>query len=188
MIKHDKVSYSKKWSLAFLLYSLLFFWRLPLLKTGKLLAIFGLAISSFALFILVMTPTTVQFIIEGNIVELNQIPNIYNSVDLIVAGFSSFILGSSLIYLLLIDRNGQTRINTISIKEKWGKLLEEIPNADEKSIVRIIIDAGGTTFQSQLVEQSGFSKSKVSLILDRLEAKRILERKRRGMSNVIILK
>ena len=93
-----------------------------------------------------------------------------------------------MIYLLLIDRNGQARTKTTSIKEKWDKLLEEIPNAEEKRIVRIIIDAGGTTFQSQLVEKSGYSKSKVSLILDRLEAKRILERKRRGMSNVIVMK
>ena len=59
---------------------------------------------------------------------------------------------------------------------------------DEKVIVKIVIDEGGTMFQSQLVEKSGFSKSKVSLILDRLEARRILERKRRGMTNVIVLK
>jgi uncharacterized membrane protein len=158
------------------------------LKTGKLLAIFGLAASSFALFILVMTPTTVQFIIEGNIVELNQSPSIYNSVDLVVAGFSSFILGSSLIYLLLIDRNDKTRTNTSLITEKWSKLLEEISNTDEKRLVEIIIGEGGTMFQSELVEKSGYSKSKVSLILDRLEAKRILERKRRGMANAVVLK
>jgi len=158
------------------------------LKTGKLLAIFGLAASSFALFILVMTPTTVQFIIEGNLIELNQSPSIYNSVDLVVAGFSSFILGSSLIYLLLIDRNDKARTNTSLITEKWSKLLEEISNTDEKRIVEIIIDEGGTMFQSELVEKSGYSKSKVSLILDRLEAKRILERKRRGMTNAVVLK
>jgi uncharacterized membrane protein len=38
------------------------------------------------------------------------------------------------------------------------------------------------------VDKSGYSKSKVSLVLDRLEARRILERRRRGMSNVIVLK
>jgi uncharacterized membrane protein len=43
-------------------------------------------------------------------------------------------------------------------------------------------------FQSELVEKTGYSKSKVSLILDRLEAKRILERKRRGMTNAVVLK
>jgi uncharacterized membrane protein len=135
-----------------------------------------------------MTPTTIQFIIEGNIVELNQIPNVYNSTDLVIVGFSSFILGSSLICLLLIDRNGQVRTKTLSIKEKWNQLLEETSNVDEKRIIKIIIEAGGTTFQSQLVEKSNYSKSKVSLILDRLEAKRILERKRRGMTNVVVLK
>ena len=158
------------------------------MKTSKLLAVFGLAASSFALFVLVMTPTAVQFVIEGNIVELKQSPNIYNLVDLVVTGFSSFILGSSLIYLLLIDRNDKARSNNSIITEKWSKLLEEITNADEKRIVKIIIDQGGTLFQSGLVEKSGYSKSKVSLILDRLEAKRILERKRRGMTNAVVLK
>jgi uncharacterized membrane protein len=58
----------------------------------------------------------------------------------------------------------------------------------EKRIVNLIIDERGTIFQSQLVDRSGYSKSKVSLILDRLEAKKILERKRHGMSNAIVLK
>ena len=83
------------------------------MKTGKLLAFFGLAASSFALFVLVMTPTAVQFVIEGNVVELNQIPNIYNSTDLVVMGFSSFVLGSSLVYLLLVDKNKETRFEMV---------------------------------------------------------------------------
>ena len=158
------------------------------MKTGKLLALFGLAVSSFALFVIVLAPTTVQFIIEGNVVELNQIPNIYNSTDLIVVGFSSFVLGSSLAYLLLIDKSSQERTRISLIKEKWDKLLGELKDPDEKVIVKIVVDEGGTIFQSQLVEKSGFSKSKVSLILDRLEARKILERRRSGMSNVIVLK
>jgi uncharacterized membrane protein len=40
----------------------------------------------------------------------------------------------------------------------------------------------------QLVERSGFFKSKVSLVLDRLEARGILERGRHGMSNAVVLK
>ncbi len=158
------------------------------MKTGKLIAFFGLAASSFALFVFVMTPTVVQFVIEGNVVELNQIPNIYNSTDLVAIGFSSFVLGSSLIYLLLIDKNKEALTKISLIKEKWNKLLGELSDPDETVIVKIVVDEGGTIFQSQLVEKSGFSKSKVSLILDRLEARRILERKRRGMTNVVVLK
>ena len=158
------------------------------MKTGKLLAFFGLAASSFALFFFVMTPTEVQFVIEGNIVELNQIPNIYNSTDLLVIGFSSFILGSSLVYLMLVDKDKGAQTKISIVREKWKKLLGELSDPDEKVIVRIVVDEGGTIFQSQLVEKSGFSKSKVSLILDKLEARKILERKRRGMTNVVVLK
>jgi len=135
-----------------------------------------------------MTPTIVQFVIEGNVVELTEIPNIYNSTDLVVIGFSSFVLGSSLVYLLLVDKNKELRTKISLVKEKWDRLLGELSDPDEKVIVRIIIDDGGTIFQSQLVEKSGFSKSKVSLILDKLEARRILERKRRGMTNAVVLK
>ena len=158
------------------------------MKTGKLLAFFGLAASSFALFVIVMTPTIVQFVIEDNIVELNQIPNIYNSTDLVIIGFSSFVLGSSLVYLLLVDKNNGARTKVSLVKEKWDKLLCELMDPGEKVIVKLAIDDGGTIFQSQLVEKSGFSKSKVSLILDRLEARRVLERKRRGMTNIVVLK
>lgn len=158
------------------------------MKTGKLLAFFGLAASCFVLFVFIMTPTIVQFVIEGNVVELTEIPNIYNTTDLVVIGFSSFVLGSSLVYLLLVDKNNEVQTKISLIKEKWDKLLSELSDPDEKVIVRIVIDDGGTIFQSQLVEKSGFSKSKVSLILDKLEARRILERKRRGMTNVVVLK
>ena len=158
------------------------------MKTGKLLAIFGLIASSFAIFIKVMTPTTVQFIIEGNIVRLDEIPNIYSSLDIVVTGVSSFVLGSSLIYLFMIDKKERIQNGSPSIREHWDALLEKLSNADEKEIVKIIVAEGGTIFQSQLVEKSGFSKSKVSLILDRLEAQRILERKRRGMTNAVVLK
>jgi uncharacterized membrane protein len=63
-----------------------------------------------------------------------------------------------------------------------------LTNPDEQKIVSLIIDEGGTIFQSLLVDRSGYSKRKVSLILDRLEAKKILERKRHGMSNAIVLR
>ena len=135
-----------------------------------------------------MTPTTVQFIIEGNIVRLDEIPNIYTSIDIVVTGFSSFVLGSSLMYLFMIDQKERIQNRNPPIREHWDALLENLSNADEIEIVKIIIAEGGTIFQSQLVEKSGFSKSKVSLILDRLEAQRILERKRRGMTNAVVLK
>ena len=59
---------------------------------------------------------------------------------------------------------------------------------DERIIVKIIEESNGGIFQAELVEKSGMDKVKVTRILDRLEGRALLERKRRGMTNVVILK
>jgi uncharacterized membrane protein len=59
---------------------------------------------------------------------------------------------------------------------------------DEKKVYDMIAEAGGMVFQSDLVEKTGFPKARVTRILDRLEARRLLERRRRGMTNAVVLK
>jgi len=61
-------------------------------------------------------------------------------------------------------------------------------SAEEKTVVGKISEADGSIFQSDLVEKTGFTKVKVTRILDRLEGMGVIERKRRGMTNVVILK
>lgn len=158
------------------------------MRTGKILAIIGLIASTFAVFVKIMTPTNVQFVFDGSTIELNMIPEIYTSFDMTVIGIAGFVMGSSLVYLWLIDKNQPVLTGTSDLRRHWDELLEKLTNPDEQKIVSLIIEEGGTIFQSQLVDRSGYSKSKVSLILDRLEAKKIVERKRHGMSNAIVLK
>ncbi len=59
---------------------------------------------------------------------------------------------------------------------------------EEKKIYDILYNTDGSAFQTDLVSKSGFSKVKVSRILDRLETKSLIERRRRGMSNMVVLK
>lgn len=59
---------------------------------------------------------------------------------------------------------------------------------DERSIYNLVIDADGSVFQSELSKSTGYSKVKVTRILDRLEGKGVIERKRRGMTNIVLLK
>jgi uncharacterized membrane protein len=59
---------------------------------------------------------------------------------------------------------------------------------EEKTIVKALEAAQGTMFQSDIVEKVGFDKVKVTRVLDRLEGKQLIERKRRGMTNIVILK
>ena len=58
---------------------------------------------------------------------------------------------------------------------------------DEKVLVKQLEDNEGM-FQSDLIDKAGFSKVKVTRILDKLEGKQIIERKRRGMTNFVMLK
>src|SRR3989344_6029251 len=62
-------------------------------------------------------------------------------------------------------------------------------NSEEKKVFYFIKenkDKG--VYQSNIVGHFNFPKSKVSRILDRLEQTEIIERKRRGMTNIILLK
>lgn len=68
-------------------------------------------------------------------------------------------------------------------KENNLKLL----NDEEKALYQILMKEK-SMFQADLVDKSGFGKVKVTRILDNLEAKKLIERKRRGMNNIVILK
>jgi len=72
-------------------------------------------------------------------------------------------------------------------KKDWNKILNGL-ESDEKNVYAAIKDAGGLIFQNELVEKTGYSKVKVSRILDKLEVKGFVERRRRGMSNIVVLK
>ena len=76
------------------------------------------------------------------------------------------------------------RGNTTRIRRGMPKDLQP----DEKKLYKMIEEAGGIIFQSELVEKTGFPKTRVTRILDRLEAKDVLERRRRGMTNAVMLK
>ena len=72
-------------------------------------------------------------------------------------------------------------------KENYKKITEKLESA-EKHVLDKVIDSQGSIMQSDLVDKTGLTKVKVTRILDRLEGKGIIERKRRGMTNVVILK
>jgi len=72
-------------------------------------------------------------------------------------------------------------------KENYQKVISTL-DKEEKIVLEKIIESQGTIFQSELVDKTKFTKVKVTRILDKLEGKGLIERKRRGMTNVVILK
>jgi len=89
--------------------------------------------------------------------------------------------------LFLIVSRKQTERITMESKEKWRKL-ERTLEGEEKKIYDIVGQSGGFIFQNELVGRSGMNKVKVTRVLDKLEARGLVERKRRGMANVVTLK
>ncbi|MBI2100991.1 hypothetical protein HYT53_00075 [Candidatus Woesearchaeota archaeon] len=59
---------------------------------------------------------------------------------------------------------------------------------EERKVYELVKSKNGSAYQTDLIKETSFSKVKVTRVLDRLEAKDILERKRRGMTNIIVLK
>lgn len=59
---------------------------------------------------------------------------------------------------------------------------------DEQAIMQVVLDADGSAYQSDVVKETGLSKVKTSRTLDRLEQKGLVERKRRGMTNLVVQK
>jgi hypothetical protein len=66
---------------------------------------------------------------------------------------------------------------------------EAMPETDEALILKLLIESSsGEMYQSEIVKKSGFSKSKVSLLLESLKQKEKIVKIRKGKENLIRLK
>jgi|YelNatPaOPRAMG01_1025707.scaffolds.fasta_scaffold196255_2 hypothetical protein len=102
-------------------------------------------------------------------------------------GISALILGIGFFLLFYGNKLIRRGIETSENKRRWEENIKAL-TGDEKKIYEMLMAANGVMFQSEIVERLGFPKAKVSRILDRMEASNLVERKRRGMTNAIVLK
>lgn len=99
------------------------------------------------------------------------------------------IIGLYLIFFGKEEKNiSKVEIQDISLKKENYEEILKVLTDEEKTIFESIIDSNGTIFQSALTEKTKYNKVKVSRILDKLEGRGLIERRRHGMTNVVILK
>jgi uncharacterized membrane protein len=91
-----------------------------------------------------------------------------------------------IIFFMKDETTVQEMKKDLSTEDK-NKKLENL-NDEEKSVMNIVLENEGSIFQSDVVKETQLSKVKVTRILDRLEGKQLIERKRRGMTNIVLLK
>ncbi|MFH1056156.1 MAG: MarR family transcriptional regulator [Candidatus Altiarchaeota archaeon] len=109
----------------------------------------------------------------------------YNTPWVVYAGFAGvlllFLLGASLSF-----KSG-TLYGQVTGNDAWVERMKKL-SGDDKATYKFIVDSGGTVFQSEIVEKTGYSKVRVTRILDKLESRGVLERRRRGLTNIVVLK
>jgi uncharacterized membrane protein len=71
--------------------------------------------------------------------------------------------------------------------ERKKKLNLEGLDQKEKEVIDLLQKENGAIFQSTLMEKLEIGKVGITRLLDKLEAKQLIERKRRGMNNIVVL-
>jgi len=105
----------------------------------------------------------------------------YGAID-----FQNF-LAIGVIILILLFALYLIFIPEQQTKKNYNQALKKL-SPDEKLVFEEIIANEGSVFQAELIEKTSLTKVKITRILDSLEGKGLVERKRRGMTNVVLLK
>ena len=74
------------------------------------------------------------------------------------------------------------------VMQKKKIQIPENLDEEEKKIIEILNLKEGSAYQRDLIKETSYSKVKITRILDKLEQKKLIDRKRRGMTNIIVLK
>lgn len=114
--------------------------------------------------------------------------SMYGTIELqtyIGLGLTAFVI---LIGLFLLFAKPEEKIVVKNIKEKKKKLNLNGLDKDEKEVMELLQKEKGGMFQRSLMEKLEIGKVKITRLLDRLEAKGLVERKRRGMNNFVVVK
>ncbi len=93
-----------------------------------------------------------------------------------------------IVSLFLIFAKPKEKIVIKKFKEKKQKIDLSGLDKKEKEVMKILEKENGTIFQAELMEKFGIGKVGITRLLDKLEAKQLIERKRRGMNNVVVLR
>lgn len=133
---------------------------------------------------------TCELVSKNPSLDMSECPAHKSNISwLIVLAFGiAFMIFVSGVYLILLPRINISVSNFEQKTQEFKRLDAGKLDEEEKKIYDIIKQKEGSIYQSDLVRESGLSKVRVTRILDRLVTKGIVERNRRGMTNIIILK
>ena len=93
-----------------------------------------------------------------------------------------------IIGIVIMFTKPKERIVIKKVKEKKKRLNLKGLDKEEMDVINFLRKEGRVVFQSDLKEKLEIGKVKTTRLLDKLEAKQLIERKRRGMNNIVVLR
>ncbi|MFH0967813.1 MAG: MarR family transcriptional regulator [Methanobacteriota archaeon] len=180
--------------------------HIPGLNGHQVLAAAIFISAVFFLGVKLLNPTPLVIWSTGTdfVIQTEHIGDVYTITDVAIIICASLVVCATALILLFYDQ-----IHIVAIprearlpdhepdiplpspleerKRRWEAILPTLKE-DQQIIYQSILDADGLIPQSDIVENTGLSKSNVSRTLDILESMGLIEKRRRGMGNIILLK
>ena len=156
--------------------------------TGYLLIAFSAVLFIILTFVKIEYDKQAAFIcktFDKNDLNMEKCPAHENNASwLFTAAFGiTFLAFGFGLYMLLLPK-----ISAETMKKEFKQIDTSKLDEEEKKVYDFIKNRGGSSYQTDLIKETESSKVKITRVLDKLESKGILERKRRGMTNIIVLK
>lgn len=158
-------------------------------KTVLMTVVF--TVSAFVFLGKLVMPTPIQIVLQGEEpIVVGQILS-YTLIDIVIISVSAIVLGISGFYLLFSDiiesRRAFPTVEKANAQELDVKFVLRLLDGDKRKVFTEIVEAGGEILQSELPIQTGFSKAKITRILEYLERKGLIIRKSYGMTNKVTI-
>ncbi|WP_255190888.1 helix-turn-helix transcriptional regulator [Natronobeatus ordinarius] len=180
-------------------------------RSGDLLAAVLLLTSAMLLTYQLLNPVPVIVSVEGTTLQVNSIDSVvvhsYANMAIIISAAIS--IGASGMYLYLSETSPSKAIDGSETREdhvssavaaaptdrsadesgtSTPRIAPDSFSENERTIYQLVLEHDGQLEQRKIVDQTDLSKATVSRTLDRLEMKGVLERRRRGVGNVVVLR
>jgi uncharacterized membrane protein len=159
---------------------------------GILISAIVLIISVLLLIDRLLAQGPVQLILENGKAVPVEGASYFSLNEVLLFIIAAWLGGMSFLYIILSSKENETprseQIETVIPENKSAAMVAaDILDGDEKILFQKIVDNDGL-LQRELILNTDFSEPKVSRLLDKLERRGLIIRKRDGMGNRVMLK
>ncbi|MCZ7401968.1 MAG: hypothetical protein O8C61_07080 [Candidatus Methanoperedens sp.] len=159
---------------------------------GILISAIVLIVSVLLLIDRLLAQGPVQLILENGKAVPVEGASYFSLNEVLLLIIAAWLGGMSFLYIIISSKEKETpqseQSETVITENKSAAMVAaDILDGDEKILFQKILDNDGL-LQRELILNTDFSEPKVSRLLDKLERRGLLIRKRDGMGNRVILK